>query len=477
MFNGGETHRIFSNATACESVSEPVSSSQDDLCHRELRQPLEEFSEDYCANSDNQSSSFCTPDLPAIGIEDFPEIIREQVSIYETALRVLRTSGLESPAISSVTDVPSAMINNPNEHQMFDVTLGENLSVRSFRETGLDHHIFFYNGGMTAFRGEATIVWSRSRWGIRRRFILGSGSAPERIPGRGRVDLVVLYPETFGRVTFRDVPSTIIRSRVLNEMTSRIGNSLPRSLFVGLRGFVIYPETHSRDRSYYDPETQTINMIGLSVSVNRILHELGHNWEHQAGRDIIQIFRRISWNIIRTPGNFSFDPPRRISDDQDDFFDVARSRYCQSMTCRSGPRGSTIDLYTDDHLYGMENEHEDFAMLISGYHGRPEDLRQRIRTQMQNGNFELAVKYLFARYCVYEGREYRVYGREYQVNDQSFSLGLFEIRQAINLALSESSESERTNLIRLRDIIEEIMAAGHRFLSENDLENPAARVQ
>lgn len=103
---------------------------------------------------------------------------------------------------------------------------------------------------------------------------------------------------------------------------------------------------------------------------------------------------------------------------------------------------------------GQENPQEDFAYFAKEYFGGSFDLRLMAREQMEQGNFEPAVKYLYMKYIAfYDPRDGLCY--EYGINDDSPPLSLEEVKEAMEGWLEENPDSIDQDTIDAVPSIEE----------------------
>ena len=86
--------------------------------------------------------------------------------------------------------------------------------------------------------------------------------------------------------------------------------------------------------------------------------------------------------------------------------------------------------------YGLCNPEEDLATMVDAYVTEGSSLRRRIRAQMDDGNFELAAKYLFVRFIM------PFAGREYGLSDDS--LGFEEVLNGYESRTDRGKTSPRT---------------------------------
>ncbi|MFA4967566.1 MAG: tetratricopeptide repeat protein [Candidatus Margulisiibacteriota bacterium] len=157
---------------------------------------------------------------------------------------------------------------------------------------------------------------------------------------------------------------------------------------------------HPAAAGTYSEETQSVELFPEGRSITTLQHELVHyydlgltgNWFDPF--DLSVLFRRI--NFYQIGRNF-----RVVSNDFRDF---------------------TIKYLSISHPF--DRPQEEFTYFAGDQYlpGR----RLYVKTQMEAGNYEPALKYLFMRYLT------PFDGREYEVGDNNSSLGFEEVRDKLN---------------------------------------------
>ncbi|MBU0687445.1 MAG: hypothetical protein KKB81_06345 [Candidatus Margulisbacteria bacterium] len=211
-----------------------------------------------------------------------------------------------------------------------------------------------------------------------------------------------------------------------NDALMRAYQILPNEFFDNFERMIFTGEEKELAGQY------SLNEVSVHQSdpLNTIVHELAHHWDLSValgmeGEDLglgdpSKLFYDINWTpdkIEREIWGGDFDELKATWDrhdfDQDDF---ARD-------------------------YGLCNRKEDLATMVERYVTLGSYLRQTIRSQMENGNFELAAKYLFVKYIM----PFR--GREYGLNNDV--LGLEEVEEKIAGWLSKNSDTVNPKTVEI----------------------------
>ncbi len=226
---------------------------------------------------------------------------------------------------------------------------------------------------------------------------VGDGQAPEVIPGKARVSRGKLIVPVFDgrvKVVFKKPVETVPENVDALFEALRI---LPDAMLVKLNGFVFTGENHEGRAGAYLEVGDAQGMVEVDKSFDKlgtIVHEVGHHWDLSVSEndkggqggdsDFSKLYYDISWK------------------------GVSKKKYMH------GSKYGKVELKRDDfdhadfaEEYGLCNPNEDIATMIEAYVMEGPDLRKRIRRQMDQGNFELAAKYLFVRHIVsFDGKEY-----------------------------------------------------------------------
>jgi hypothetical protein len=285
----------------------------------------------------------------------------------------------------------------PDEYQVFEVTLNNGLKVRSFKKidgSEADTHVFYDDTTIgTAITGEAKLLWKGENDTQRE---LNLAATSQNVT-QGQINLQVLYPGTFGVVTFEsiDTSDTLNMNNILWELSRRAlypdykpDQKLPCQIFDGLNTTFIHPPWGGH---YTGVPIERID-LGGNVDIHVVMHELIHHWDMTVTQekpevDLSRIYRGISWN----------DQGQCLEGDLSDF----------------------------QEAYGMTNSVEDMATFGAAFYTDGNGLRIRVRNQMLQGNFEPAAKYLFVKHFIFQGSEYGL-------GERSPSLAYSEIREAMS---------------------------------------------
>jgi hypothetical protein len=220
---------------------------------------------------------------------------------------------------------------------------------------------------------------------------VGKSEVPEVIPGKARVSngkLVIPRFDGRYRVVFRRPRVTLPQNSDALLEAMRI---LPESMFADLDGFIFTGKQHEHVGEY---GRGTVEVHRAFDKLGTIVHELGHHWDlrlsvNRSGRqggfgDESQIYYDISWKGVDKKREIHGGKFGKVKLERDDF-----------------------DKADFEREYGLCNPSEDIATMFEAYVADGPELRKRIREQMDEGNFELAAKYLFVRYVTpFAGREY-----------------------------------------------------------------------
>ena len=111
----------------------------------------------------------------------------------------------------------------------------------------------------------------------------------------------------------------------------------------------------------------------------------------------------------------------------------------------------------------MDTYREDFATMVDTYFLRGKILRQNVRELIQNGKFELAVKYLFVKYIVFEDSDGKIY--EYEIYDDSLPLTIDEVEAL----MKKFKDQIPSYVIESFDRIKEIVDSGKNIMLNKNI--------
>ncbi|NQT30441.1 MAG: hypothetical protein HQ596_07700 [Candidatus Saganbacteria bacterium] len=255
---------------------------------------------------------------------------------------------------------------------------------------------------------------------------------PEIIPGDVRAEeidseLVVTANKYFGKQTviFKKPQSTIPTNNNALLLAYRI---LPNEFFDSFRTLVFTGEDEELDGIYLENNSIMVHQSDKPLRV--IVHELAHHWDlkvtlgsdgrHLGLGDLSLIYYGISWTPAKISREISSREFGKVEWDRSDFdnTDFARS-------------------------YGMCNRKEDLATMVEAYVTDGANLRTLIHQQMEQGNFELAVKYLFVKHLMpFAGREYEK--KLIANHTQQGRIRVLGTKEESGLTLDEVAEKMRT---------------------------------
>ena len=318
------------------------------------------------------------------------------------------------PALISLT---AAFAARPANYQVFELILRNNLRVLSFKSIDQSEptvHVFFNQEQiLTVLSGEARVVWdSTENFTLATTF---SGGRIRDLSSIRRIDLEVDYPESFGTVVFQNPDLTIESNNRLLEL------DLPAGIFTGLRRTTFSSQTAAQldFNGEYDPGPMEIT-LRRDTETRTIVHEFVHHFFRSViSSQLSELVQGLCWDLAAG---------RRRSDDSADFIGSQiryvdeNGSYCASDACWPG---AGINVNQVPHPYPMENPHEHLAEFGEEYVAEGAWLRVYARQQLEAGNPDPALMYLFFRYLVFEGREYG------DLSEVGPSLDYSEVRAAI----------------------------------------------
>ncbi|MBU0687787.1 MAG: tetratricopeptide repeat protein [Candidatus Margulisbacteria bacterium] len=263
---------------------------------------------------------------------------------------------------------------------------------------------------------------------------IGDSFVPEVMPGNAYLtdEGSLVVSKYFGEfnVTFYRPQDTLPGN---NDALLKACRILPDVFFQGFKRMYFTGEDGEVAGSYYEDEDE-VQIYQSSKPLGTIVHELGHHWDLSVSRglsgsqlgfgDLSNVLYDISW----TP-----DKIRR---------EVASDEWRENKPDRTG-----FDIEDFAEEYGLCNRKEDLATMVEYYVIYGQNLRDRITEQMERGNFELAVKYLFVKYVMpFRGREYPQNG-EY--------LGFAEVEQKLNECLEANPGTVEASTIQALERIKQ----------------------
>jgi hypothetical protein len=187
---------------------------------------------------------------------------------------------------------------------------------------------------------------------------------------------------------------------------------IPQEFSNGLKEIVysdLYPELEEQ-RGHYDKVNKSIVLL-RGARIDDLVHEYFHHWDlslalgtdgtDDGSGDVSQMFYGISWTQDKIGREINGSDYRKVKMSRDGF--------------------DKSDFVND---YGLCNRLEDLA-TYGGAYVSGDDLREYARQQMEEGNFEPAIKYLFIRYLT------PMKGKEYNLSENSKSLGFEEVKKKL----------------------------------------------
>lgn len=201
-----------------------------------------------------------------------------------------------------------------------------------------------------------------------------------------------------------------------------VSEILPESFFYTFnktRLQIYFRHEKNKDAAgYYNPNEVVID-TAHGCSPGTIIHELAHHWDlnltigfngqQNSSGDLSLQYYAISWR------------------------QAENGFWVNKSVVQPG------DFAASDHA--QKNEVEDFACLVEEYVSSPASLRKKIRDEVNKGNFELAVKYLFIKHLT------PFQGKEYGLVDSDRGITLEEIENAYASAADFLKTNEQIPLI------------------------------
>lgn len=258
---------------------------------------------------------------------------------------------------------------------------------------------------------------------------------PEIIPGKAKIitarsGIKIYVPKFYGKfkVVYQKPKQTVPK---YNDALLKAYRISPNELFEGFKNMV-FTNADSEFAGEYGGNDIAIHKS--SDPLGTIIHELVHHWDLTVALgtdgkdlgfgDLSKIYYDISWTPEKIKREIWGGDYGKVKMDRHDFDkeDFARE-------------------------YGLCNREEDLATMAAQYVTKASQLRKRIRKQIQEGNFELAAKYIFVRYLM----PFR--GREYGIKDDS--LGFEEVGQKLRAWLKEHPGTVNASSIKTLNKIKE----------------------